>query len=66
MKIRYDKNVDAMYIYAEEGKPEYSEEISEGVIVDVSKEGRVVGIEILDASEKFSSNSLKRMVSLKR
>ena len=65
MKIRYDKEVDAMYIYAEQGQSEYSEEIGEGIIIDVSKEGKVVGMEILDASEKFSPSSFKRMV-LKR
>ncbi len=62
MKIRYDKEVDAMYIYVEEGKSEYSEEIGEGVIVDISKDGKVIGMEILDASEKFSPASLSRMI----
>ena len=62
MKVRYDKEVDAMYIYAEEGTAEYSEEIGEGVIVDVSEDGRIVGMEILDASEKFSPKSLKKML----
>ena len=62
MKVRYDKEVDAMYIYAEEGAPEYSEEIGEGVIVDVSMDGKIVGMEILDASEKFSPASLKKML----
>ena len=62
MKIRYDKEVDAMYIYVEEGKSEYSEEIGEGVIVDISKDGKVIGMEILDASEKFSTASLSRMI----
>lgn len=62
MKVRYDKEVDARYIYAEEGATEYSEEVGEGVIVDISKEGKIVGMEILDASEKFSPASLKKMV----
>ncbi len=62
MKVRYDKEVDAMYIYAEQGEIEYSEEVGEGVIVDVSQDGRVVGMEILDASEKFSPASLKKML----
>jgi uncharacterized protein YuzE len=65
MKVRYDKTVDAMYIYAEEGNAEYSEEIEEGVIIDISKEGKVIGMEILDASEKFSPKSLSRMLAKK-
>ena len=62
MKVRYDKEVDAMYIYAEEGAVEYSEEVGEGIIVDVSEDGKIVGMEILDASEKFSPASLKKML----
>lgn len=62
MKVRYDKEVDAMYIYAQEGESEYSEEIGDGVIVDISKDGKVIGMEILDASEKFSQGSLKKMM----
>jgi len=62
MKVRYDKEVDAMYVYAEEGQSAYSEEIGEGIIIDVSKEGKIIGMEILDASEKFSPSSFKRMI----
>ena len=62
MKVRYDKEVDAMYVYAEEGQSEYSEEIGEGIIIDVSKEGKIIGMEILDASEKYSPSSFKRMI----
>lgn len=65
MKVRYDKDVDAMYIYAEEGNYDVSEEIGDGVVIDISKEGRVIGIEILDASEKFSPSVLKNIVVYK-
>jgi uncharacterized protein YuzE len=60
MKSRYDKDTEAMYIYAEGGTPEYSEEIGEGVVVDISEDEKIVGMEILDASEKFSPASLKK------
>jgi len=62
MKVRYDKKVDAMYIHAEEGEYSVSEEIGEGVIIDISKEGKVMGMEILDASEKFSQKALKKII----
>ena len=62
MEVRYDKEVDAMYIYAEKGEYSISEEIGDGVVIDISKDGRVIGIEILDASEKFSPTVLKNMV----
>ncbi|MBI2594552.1 DUF2283 domain-containing protein [Candidatus Curtissbacteria bacterium] len=64
MKISYDPKVDVVYIELAKGKYEVSREISESVIVDEDKKGRVLGIEILDATEnipafdpqKFSAN----------
>jgi uncharacterized protein YuzE len=48
MKVTYDKSVDAMYIKLNE-KLVYksSKKISEGVLVDYSKDGKVIGVEIL-------------------
>lgn len=62
MKVRYDKEVDAVYIYAEDGEYEISEEVGEGVVIDISKDGKVMGMEILDASEKISPNILKSII----
>jgi uncharacterized protein YuzE len=62
MKVRYDKEADAMYIRVQEGEYEYSEEIGDGVVIDISKEGNVMGMEILDASERFSQNSFKKIL----
>ena len=62
MEVRYDKDVDAMYIYAEKGEYDVSEEIGDGVVIDLSKDGKVIGIEILDASERFSPMVLKNMI----
>lgn len=50
MKISYDPKVDAMYIELAKGKYDVSREISESVIVDVDKNGKILGIEILDAT----------------
>jgi len=61
MKIRYDKEADAMYIYAEEGVYEVSEEVGDGLIIDISKDGKIIGLEILDASEKFSPQVFKNI-----
>ena len=56
MKITYDAEADAMYIYLQ-GKPgekaDHTEELGEGIAVDYGPEGAVFGIEILDASEKL-------------
>lgn len=65
MKISYDSKVDVLYIELAKGKYDASREISESVVVDEDKKGKVLGIEILDASEnitafdpqKFSTNT---------
>lgn len=46
MRVRMDLGSDALYSRSEE-EIEESEEVSPGVILDYSKDGRVVGIEIL-------------------
>jgi uncharacterized protein YuzE len=54
MKIEYSKDVDALYIRLREAQIEDSMDIEEGVTVDLDEKGHIVGIEILDASEKMN------------
>ncbi|OIO37281.1 MAG: hypothetical protein AUJ76_00730 [Candidatus Omnitrophica bacterium CG1_02_41_171] len=49
MKTCYDKEVDVLLIKLSNDKPEYGEDIGEGVIVHFSKEKLPVEIEILGA-----------------
>ncbi|HWQ68578.1 MAG TPA: DUF2283 domain-containing protein [Patescibacteria group bacterium] len=58
MKIYYDQEVDAAYIKFSDQKPSGVVEISEGIHVDVTDPGAIVGIEILDASKKIPLKSL--------
>jgi len=58
MKIYYNKEVDAAYIRLSDENPSDVIEISEGINVDTTDAGEVVGIEILDASKKFPLKSL--------
>ena len=58
MKIEYSKNVDALYIKLREAKITDSVDIEEGVTVDVDENGHIVGLEILDASEKLDISDL--------
>jgi uncharacterized protein YuzE len=58
MKITYDSQVDALYIQLTEVKPAKAMDIEEGVCVDVDKDGHIVGIEILDASERLGKEQL--------
>ena len=53
MRIRYDEKSDAVYIRFSEAPCFESDEIKEGFIIDYDKNGKVVGLEILDASEKI-------------
>ncbi|MEX2721289.1 MAG: DUF2283 domain-containing protein [Candidatus Wukongarchaeota archaeon] len=48
--MSYDPEVDAFYIVFQEGKYDISKEIADGIIIDYTKDGKVIGIEILDMS----------------
>lgn len=58
MKISYDKEVDAAYIKLSDSKPSGVVEMAEGVNLDVTEQGEIAGIEILNASRKFPLKSL--------
>ena len=58
MKIEYSKSVDALYIRLREAKIVDSKDIEEGVTVDLDENGHIVGLEILDASEKLNTSDL--------
>lgn len=52
MKIEYDRHADAMYIRLRAGTVVESDEIGPGVVFDFDADGRVLGIEMLDVSER--------------
>ena len=49
MKIKYDPDADAMYISFQEGEYGISKELADGIVVDYSKDGKILGIEIVNA-----------------
>ena len=51
--IHYDPKTNAVYIELAKGKYEVSREISSSVIVDEDKNGKILGVEVLDVSEVF-------------
>lgn len=53
MKFHYDNKVDALYIRFNNQRYKDSDEIAEGIIFDYDNAGKIVGIEVLDASKKF-------------
>ncbi|MBF0439767.1 MAG: DUF2283 domain-containing protein [Magnetococcales bacterium] len=52
MRVRVDAQSDAIYLDLTLGDIESSEEVADGIILDYDAHGRMVGIEILDASKK--------------
>jgi uncharacterized protein YuzE len=64
MKTEFDKEADAAYIYFKDiSDGEVAETISlnDSVNIDLDKNGIVLGIEILDASEHLPSSSIKSL-----
>lgn len=55
MNITYDPNVDILRIILDEVAIEESDEDVEGIIMDYNSDGKLVGIEILDASKRVDN-----------
>jgi len=47
VSVEFDSEVNAMYIRFKKGKVDKSEPLADNVIVDVDKNGKAIGIEIL-------------------
>jgi len=54
MKIEYDKEVDALYIRLQEKKVARTRELEDGLNIDLDEEGKLIGLEILDATQRYS------------
>lgn len=63
MNISYDKQTDIVSIDLAKGRYERSRKITDRIIVDIAKNGKVLGFEILDASETIHSFDPARLVS---
>lgn len=50
MKIIYDKETDTLSIILRNGKVTESDEVREGLVLDYDKSGRLLSLELLDAS----------------
>lgn len=54
MKIEYDKEIDAVYIRIQEKKVAHTKEIEEGINLDIDNEGKIIGLEIIGAIERYN------------
>ena len=57
MKTLYDPDVDALYVRFADTPVSESEEVSVGVVLDYDAEGRIVAIELLDASKHVAAGA---------
>lgn len=54
MKLRVDKEADALYLRLDESPIVESEEVSPGVVLDYNDSNEVVGVEMLYLSKRSS------------
>ncbi|MBF0242408.1 MAG: DUF2283 domain-containing protein [Desulfamplus sp.] len=58
MKVQYDEEIDAIYLKLGDQEPDGVIEIAEGVNLDTTTDGKLVGIEILKASYKLDLDTI--------
>lgn len=63
MKITYDREVDALYIRFKETTVT-TKHLAEGIAADYDSDGRLAGIEVLDAAKRLGDPSVFRQVIL--
>lgn len=61
MRLKIDRENDALYLRLDEAEIVESEEVQPGVILDFDKGNNVVGIEILSLSMRLSPEKLRRI-----
>ncbi|EFI32809.1 Protein of unknown function DUF2283 [Desulfonatronospira thiodismutans ASO3-1] len=61
MKIEYDSKHDLMNIEFLPGEPIVDSLEVNGVVIDYGKDGKIVSIEILDASERTQKDPLGKL-----
>ena len=57
MKTIYDSAADALYVRFADSSVVESEEVADGVVLDFDAEGRIVAIELLDASKHVTAGA---------
>jgi uncharacterized protein YuzE len=58
MKIEYDNQVDAIYIRLQEKYITRTVEIEDGLNIDLDENGKLIGLEVLDATERYALTDL--------
>jgi len=66
IRVEYDSKADAMYIWLRKARYEISGELAENVILDLDKRGRIVGIEILEASKNLGKQLVNKILNTEK
>ena len=66
VRVEYSEKSDAMYIWLRRAKYDTSEELAENVIMDLDKKGRIIGIEVLDASKNIGKELVTKILETEK
>ena len=58
--VKYDRDADAAYIRFSPDTVVESEEVADGVVLDYDRDGRIVGMEVLEARRHLSPELLDK------
>ena len=61
MKVSFDRDADALYIRFSDDEIAETAEVRPGLMLDYDAKGRIVGLEILNASESLAGPDMKRL-----
>jgi uncharacterized protein YuzE len=66
VQVEYDPKADAMYIWLRKAKYDISEELTENVVIDLDKNGRILSIEVLDASKNLCKELVTKIINTEK
>lgn len=61
MKTSFDPKNDVMRIKFQEGNYDISKEVEGSIAIDMTKDNKIIAIEILDVSEKIPQKDIKEI-----
>ena len=62
MKLKVDREADALYLTLRDGPASETEEVAPGIIVDYDEKGQAVGIEMLHLSRRAPGADIQRLL----
>jgi uncharacterized protein YuzE len=66
VQVKYDKKADALYIGLRKTTADISAEAAPNVIIDLDKAGRIIGIEVLDASKNMGQELITKIINTEK